>query len=44
MPPAFLHPFSKPSRANFISIVRGDGALLWTKDGRELVDALGSLW
>ncbi len=44
MPPTFLHPFSKPSRETFIPIVRGEGALLWTKDGRELVDALGSLW
>ncbi|HUC32593.1 MAG TPA: aminotransferase class III-fold pyridoxal phosphate-dependent enzyme [Ilumatobacteraceae bacterium] len=44
MPGAFLHPFSKPTRESFIPIVRGDGALLWTADGRELVDGMASLW
>ncbi len=44
MPSTFLHPFSNPSRDSFISIARGEGALLWTTEGRELVDALGSLW
>ena len=42
--PAFLHPFSKPARTEFTSIVRGEGALLWTADGRELVDGMASLW
>ncbi len=44
MPRAFLHPFAKPTREQFIPIVRGEGALLWTKDGRELVDGMASLW
>jgi len=43
-PPAFLHPFAKPSRESFIRIVRGEGALLWDADGRELVDGMASLW
>lgn len=44
MPPAFLHPFAKPTRESFITIVRGEGALVWDADGRELVDAMASLW
>jgi putrescine---pyruvate transaminase len=40
----FLHPFAKPARAEFVSIVRGEGALLWTADGNELIDAMASLW
>jgi hypothetical protein len=31
----FLHPFAKPARAEFVSVVRGHGALLWTSDGDE---------
>ncbi len=42
--PAFLHPFAKPTRETFISIVRGDGALVWDADGREYVDGMASLW
>jgi adenosylmethionine-8-amino-7-oxononanoate aminotransferase len=44
MPGAFLHPFAKPTRESFIRIVRGDGALLYTADGREIVDGMASLW
>lgn len=44
MPGAFLHPFAKPTREQFITIARGDGALLWDADGNELVDAMASLW
>ena len=44
MPKAFLHPFAKPTRDEFIRIVRGEGALLYTADGRELVDGMASLW
>jgi putrescine---pyruvate transaminase len=40
----FLHPFAKPARAEFVSVVRGEGALLWTADGNELIDAMASLW
>jgi len=44
MPKAFLHPFAKPAREEFIRIVRGEGALLYTADGKELVDGMASLW
>ena len=44
MPKAFLHPFAKPTRESFVRIVRGQGALLWDADGRELVDGMASLW
>lgn len=42
--PAFLHPFARPTSEHFIEIVRGEGALVWDRDGREYVDALASLW
>ena len=44
MPKAFLHPFAKPTREEFIRIVRGEGALLFTADGREVIDGMASLW
>ena len=44
MPGAFLHSFAKPARETFVKIVRGEGALLWDSDGRELVDGMASLW
>ena len=44
MPKALLHPFAKPSREEFVRIVRGEGALLYTADGRELIDGMASLW
>jgi adenosylmethionine-8-amino-7-oxononanoate aminotransferase len=44
MPAAFLHPFAKPSHDRFIRIERGEGALVWDEDGRELVDGMASLW
>ncbi len=44
MPKAFLHPFAKPTREEFIRIVRGEGAVLYTADGKELVDGMASLW
>jgi putrescine aminotransferase len=44
MPSAFLHSFAKPSADSFISMVRGDRALLWDENGKEYIDAIGSLW
>jgi adenosylmethionine-8-amino-7-oxononanoate aminotransferase len=44
VPSAFLHPFAKPTREQFVTIVRGEGALLYDADGRELVDGMASLW
>jgi putrescine---pyruvate transaminase len=43
-PSPFLHPFAKPSREQYITIARGEGALLWDADGRELIDGMASLW
>lgn len=44
MPGAFLHPFAKPTREQFITVARGEGALLWDADGHEMIDAMASLW
>ncbi len=44
MPGPFLHSFAKPTRESFVSIVRGEGALVWDSTGRELVDGMASLW
>ena len=44
VPSAFLHPFAKPTREQFVRVVRGEGALLWDADGNELVDGMASLW
>jgi putrescine aminotransferase len=44
MPAAFLHPYAKPTRESFIRIERGEGALVWDENGRELVDGMASLW
>jgi adenosylmethionine-8-amino-7-oxononanoate aminotransferase len=41
---AFLHPFARPTREQFISLVRGDGAVVWDADGNEYVDSMASLW
>jgi putrescine aminotransferase len=44
MPGAFLHPFAKPTRETFVTIERGEGALVWDEHGNELVDSMASLW
>ncbi len=44
MPSAFLHPFAKPTREEFIRIVRGVGARVWDSNGNELIDGMASLW
>lgn len=41
---AFLHPFASPAREHFITLVRGEGSLVWDADGKEYVDAMSSLW
>jgi putrescine aminotransferase len=41
---AFLHPFARPARETFISLERGEGALVWGADGTEYIDAMASLW
>jgi putrescine---pyruvate transaminase len=42
----FLHPFTSPAkpRAEFITIVRGAGALVYDDEGNEYIDAMASLW
>lgn len=44
MPGPFLHPFTPPRREGFISIVRGQGAVVWDDEGNEYLDGMGSLW
>ena len=42
--PSYLHPFCRPARDTFLTIVRGDGARVWDADGNEYVDGMASLW
>jgi putrescine---pyruvate transaminase len=42
--PRLLHPFAVPTREDFITLVRGEGALVWDDQGTEYVDGLASLW
>lgn len=42
--PAFLHPFTPPTREAFLSIVRGEGSLVYDASGKDYVDAMASLW
>jgi len=44
VPPTFLHPYARPARDEFISIVRGDGAIVEDSTGRTYIDGMGSLW
>ncbi|MEX1162066.1 MAG: aminotransferase class III-fold pyridoxal phosphate-dependent enzyme [Nitriliruptor sp.] len=41
---AFLHPFTRPSADDFLTIVRGAGATVWDSEGRDYVDGMASLW
>jgi adenosylmethionine-8-amino-7-oxononanoate aminotransferase len=45
-PTAFLHPFARPAAtpADFITIARGEGAVIWDTDGRAYIDAMAGLW
>jgi putrescine---pyruvate transaminase len=43
-PTAFLHPFTRPGATDFVTIVRGEGALVYDDQGRDYVDAMASLW
>ncbi|MCU1621993.1 MAG: Acetylornithine transaminase [Frankiales bacterium] len=42
--PALLHPFARPAATDFVSIVRGEGAVVWDSTGKRYVDGLASLW
>ncbi len=41
-----LHPYSRPTRSDsdYRCIVRGEGARVWDRDGREYIDGMASLW
>ena len=41
---AFLHPFCNTTRDQFIEIVRGEGAIVEDRNGKQYVDGLASLW
>jgi putrescine---pyruvate transaminase len=41
---AFLHPFTRPAADEFLTIVRGEGAVVWDAEGRDYVDGMASLW
>ena len=45
-PTAFLHPFARPAATagDFITIVRGEGAVITDADGRSYIDAMAGLW
>jgi putrescine---pyruvate transaminase len=42
----FLHPFARPAAqpSDFITMVRGEGAVLFDVNGKRYVDGLASLW
>jgi adenosylmethionine-8-amino-7-oxononanoate aminotransferase len=42
--PAFLHPYARPAREDFVEIVRGEGAVVEDSTGRTYIDGMGSLW
>jgi adenosylmethionine-8-amino-7-oxononanoate aminotransferase len=42
--PSFLRSFSRPGFDDAITIVRGEGAIVWDDQGNRYVDALASLW
>lgn len=44
MPSAFLHPFAKPTRESFITLVRGKGAVVTDSNGRDYIDGMAALW
>ena len=45
-PTAFLHPFARPAATaeDFITIVRGEGAVVWDNAGRSYLDMMAGLW
>jgi len=41
---AFLHPFAKPTRTDFRTLVRGQGAVVYDNQGNQYIDGMASLW
>ncbi|MGB9358868.1 MAG: aminotransferase class III-fold pyridoxal phosphate-dependent enzyme, partial [Acidimicrobiia bacterium] len=44
MPGSFLHPFTRPRRREFITIERGEGAVVFDDAGNSYIDGMASLW
>jgi putrescine aminotransferase len=44
MSSSFLHPFTPPRKTEFLTITRGDGAVVFDEDGNEYIDGMASLW
>jgi adenosylmethionine-8-amino-7-oxononanoate aminotransferase len=44
VPRTYLHAFTKPSRTEFVTMVRGEGARLYDDAGKEYIDGMASLW
>jgi adenosylmethionine-8-amino-7-oxononanoate aminotransferase len=44
MSSSFLHPFTPPRKKDFLTIARGEGALVFDDEGNEYVDGMASLW
>ena len=44
--PAFLHPFAQPARPRdeFITLVSGQGAVVYDDEGNAYIDSMASLW
>lgn len=42
--PRLLHPYALPTRSDYITLVKGDGAVVTDSEGRDYIDALASLW
>jgi len=42
--PTYLHPFCRPARDTFVTVVRGEGSVVWDADGHEYIDGMASLW
>jgi putrescine---pyruvate transaminase len=41
---AFLHPFARPAREQFITLARGEGSIVWDTNGKQYIDGMASLW
>jgi len=44
VPSSFLHPFARPTRDDFITLVSGSGSTVTDVDGNDYIDAMASLW
>lgn len=44
--PTFLHPFARPAAGvdEFLTITRGEGAVVWDDHGNDYIDAMAGLW